>query len=223
MPRPGLRKSRAEVNPKKIGLAGHSEGGVIAPMVAARDRYVAFIVLMAGTGVRGDRVLPEQAAQIAEASGVPHAAARLAAARERKLIAFVEQEKDRDVLRPKVKELYGAAVTDEVLDAQINALSTPWMRYFFTYDPAEALRRVTCPVLALNGSKDRQVPPEQNLPAIRAALEKSGNQHFEVVEFPGLNHLFQTAKTGGVAEYEQIEETMAPVVLEKIASWILKQ
>ncbi|MGA3019698.1 MAG: prolyl oligopeptidase family serine peptidase, partial [Bryobacteraceae bacterium] len=98
-----------------------------------------------------------------------------------------------------------------------------WYRYFLTYDPAPALRKLTCPVLAINGSKDTQVPPQQNLPAIRKALEEGGNKHFEAVELPGLNHLFQTAKTGAVAEYAQIEETISPVALEKIGNWLLKQ
>jgi len=78
-------------------------------------------------------------------------------------------------------------------------------------------------VLAINGSLDKQVLPEQNLPAIRKALQEAGNKHFEMEELPGLNHLFQTAKTGAPAEYAQIEETMSPVALEKISAWILKQ
>jgi fermentation-respiration switch protein FrsA (DUF1100 family) len=97
------------------------------------------------------------------------------------------------------------------------------VRFFLTYDPATALRKVTCPVLAINGSLDLQVPPAQNLPAIRKALEEAGNKRFEVDELPGLNHLFQTAKTGSPSEYAEIEETMSPVALDKIASWILKQ
>ena len=97
------------------------------------------------------------------------------------------------------------------------------MRYFVSYDPATALSKVACPVLVLNGEKDLQVSPKQNLPAIRQALEQGGNKRFEIVEFPSLNHLFQTAKTGSPNEYAQIEETIAPVALEKIASWIVKQ
>ena len=109
------------------------------------------------------------------------------------------------------------------MDAAIQQLMSPWWRYTLTYDPATALRKVTCPVLALNGEKDLQVPPAQNLPAIRKALEGGGNKHFEVDELPGLNHLFQTAKTGSPTEYAQSEETISPVALDKIASWILKQ
>jgi uncharacterized protein len=91
------------------------------------------------------------------------------------------------------------------------------------YDPAPALRQVKCPVLALNGEKDLQVSPKQNLPVIRKALEEGGNQHAEVDELPGVNHLFQTAKTGAPGEYGEIEETMSPAAMEKVASWILKQ
>jgi fermentation-respiration switch protein FrsA (DUF1100 family) len=106
---------------------------------------------------------------------------------------------------------------------QPKAFTSPWFRYFMTYDPATALRKVTCPVLAINGAKDKQVLPEQNLPAIRKALEQAGNKHFVVEELPELNHLFQTATTGAPGEYAEIEETISPVVLEKIANWILQQ
>jgi len=91
------------------------------------------------------------------------------------------------------------------------------------YDPAPTLRKVKCPVLALDGEKDRQVPAAQNLAAIREALESGGNRHFEIAQMPGLGHLFQTADTGSPDEYARIEETMSPAVLEKIANWVLKQ
>src|SRR5262245_5308783 len=94
------------------------------------------------------------------------------------------------------------------------------MRYFLTYDPATAMRKLPCPVLVLNGIRDRQVWSKQTLPQIRHAREEAHNDHFEIVALPGLNHLFQTAKTGGVAEYQIIEETIAPAVLKKIAGWI---
>jgi len=216
-------KARSDVvNVHKIGLIGHSEGGVIAPMIAARNKDVAFIVMMAGTGVPGDVLLPEQVQQMAEASGAPHDAAVKSAAQTRQLIALVEHENDPAALRQKAKSAM-PGLPEDMLNAQLTRLSDAWMRYFFAYDPAPTLRHVTCPVLALNGSKDRQVPPSQNLPPIRKALEEGGNQHFDVVELPGLNHLFQTAKTGSATEYQQIEETIAPVALEKISTWILAQ
>jgi len=216
-------KTRPEIDPCKIGLIGHSEGGIVAPIVAARDREVAFIVMMAGSGVPGDQVLPAQIQAIEEASGKNHADAAKDAAQERRLIALVETEKDQAVLEKELRETMAGDVPDAMIGAQIKELSSPWFRYFMTYDPATALRKVTCPVLAINGEKDTQVLPQQNLPAIRAALEQAGNKHFEIDELPGLNHLFQTATTGVPAEYAQIEETISPGALEKMASWILQQ
>jgi fermentation-respiration switch protein FrsA (DUF1100 family) len=109
------------------------------------------------------------------------------------------------------------------MDMQIKTVSSPWFRDLLTYDPAPTLTKLTCPVLVLNGEKDLQVPPSQNLPPIRKALEAGGNKNFEIIELPGLNHLFQTAKTGGIGEYAEIEETMSPAAMEKISSWVLKQ
>ncbi len=216
-------KTRSEVDPHNIGLVGHSEGGVIAPMVAARDTDVAFIVLMAGPGVPGDQLLPEQELLLLEASGVGHEAAEKKVDKNRAMFALIEREKDDAVLE---KELRTQLAADEVPEGQagtaVRQLTSPWLRYFLSYDPATSLRKVKCPVLALDGEKDLQVPPAQNLPAIRAALEAGGNKHFEIDEMPGLNHLFQSAKTGAPGEYAEIEETMSPVAMEKIASWILK-
>jgi pimeloyl-ACP methyl ester carboxylesterase len=218
-------KTRAEVDPHKIGLIGHSEGGVIAPMIAARNKDVAFIVMMAGTGVPGDEVIAAQSEAIAVASGKDPAEAAKNATKEREMLKLVETEKDETVLDKELTEKMKASgdVPEAQIGLQIEQLTSPWFRYFLTYDPATALRKVTCPVLALNGSLDKQVLPSQNLPPIRKALAESGNQHVEVDELPGLNHLFQTAKTGSPSEYSQIEETISPLALEKISIWILKQ
>jgi len=214
-------KTRPEVDSRKIGLVGHSEGGIIAPMVAARHGDVAFIVMMAGPGVPGDQIVTAQVVAGAEAAGMAHEAAAQAGMQQRRILDLVEQEKDQAVLRQKLSaEL---ALPPAQIDPVFRQLTSPWYRYFLTYDPAPALRHVTCPVLAINGGKDTQVPPKLNLPAIRKALEDGGNRHFEVDEIPGLNHLLQHAKTGAVAEYAQIEETMAPEALDKMASWILRQ
>jgi len=216
-------KTRPEVDLRKIGLIGHSEGGVIAPMIAARNHDVAFIVMMAGTGVPGDQVLVAQSEAIEVASGNDPAAAARNAAKEKDMLTLVETEKDPDILAKKLREKMAGDVPDALIGLQMKQLTSAWFRYFLTYDPATALRKVTCPVLVLNGSLDKQVLPSQNLPAIRKALEEAGNQHAEIDELPGLNHLFQTAKTGAPAEYAQIEETMSPVALEKISAWIQKQ
>jgi uncharacterized protein len=216
-------KTRAEVDPHRIGLIGHSEGGVIAPMVAARNSDVAFIVMMAGTGVPGDEILVAQGEAIQIASGKSSEEAAKDATKEREILTLIETEKDETKLEQELKEKMKGDVPDAMIGAQIKQVTTPWFRYFLTLDPAVALRKVSCPVLAINGEKDTQVPPKQNLPAIRKALEQGGNKHFEVDELPGLNHLFQTAKTGAPSEYAEIEETMSPVALEKMSTWILKQ
>jgi pimeloyl-ACP methyl ester carboxylesterase len=218
-------KTRPEINPRKIGFIGHSEGGLIAPMVAARNPDVAFIVMMAGPGVPGDQIIPEQTRLITEAGGGTHEAAEKAAVQQRELLALVRQENGANnaALEKKLREKLGADVTEGQAGATLQRLSSPWMRYFLAYDPAPALRKIKCPVLVINGEKDLQVPPAQNLPLIRKALEEGGNKHFEVVEMPGLNHLFQTAKSGSPNEYPQIEETVAPAALEKIAAWLAKQ
>lgn len=214
--------TRPEIDRNRLGLIGHSEGGVIAPMVATRSPAVAFIVLMAGTGVRGDEVLVEQVRLLARASGKSETEADKLATQQRQVLALIEQEKDNAVLEKKLTEKLGALALDSQSTAQIKAIQSPWFRYFMLYDPAVALRKTTCPVLAINGERDIQVSPRQNLPAIRKALEEAGNRDFRTEELPGLNHLFQTAKTGSVAEYAEIEETMAPVALERVTNWILE-
>jgi len=221
-------KTRPEVDPHKIGLIGHSEGAVIAPMIAARNPDVAFIVMMAGTRVSGDQVLVAQREAIAVAGGTKPEEAAKYAAKEKEMLALIEAEKvstekDDAALEKELREKMAGDVPESQIGLQIKLLTSPWFRYFLTYDPASALRKVTCPVLVLNGEKDKQVLPEQNLPPIRQALTQAGNKHFEVDELPGLNHLFQTANTGSPTEYAGIEETMSPVALEKINTWIAKQ
>jgi uncharacterized protein len=214
-------QTRKEIAPRKIGLIGHSEGGMIAPMIAARNVHVAFIVLMAGTGVRGDEVLVAQAAAVAEAMGAPKPVVDQIAARQRETLALVKTETDEAALIKKLQELNPGAGAQ--IATQVRQMRSAWFRFFLDYDPALVLRKVTVPVLAINGAKDTQVVASQNLPAIRAALDAAGNKNVQIVEFPGLNHLFQTAKTGAPAEYGEIEETMAPAVLETISTWVAQR
>lgn len=217
-------KTRSEVDPRRIGLVGHSEGGVVAPMAAVADPRVAFVVMMAGSGVPGDQIIVEQLRLIEMAGGASREKADEDADKERETLTAVEIEKDPKALEHLLGvKLAAEGMLDQQIAVQIKAATSPWFRFFITYDPATALRKLTCPVLVLNGSLDLQVPPAQNLPAIRKALEEAGNKHVEVDELPGLNHLFQTAKTGSPSEYVEIEETISPVALDKIATWILKQ
>jgi len=216
-------KTRAEVDPKKIGLLGHSEGAVEAPMSAAHNPDVAFVVMMAGPGVPGDQLLPEQMRRIEEASGKSKDEIEKDIALQREILAIVEKDKDDAALDKDLREKLAGKVPEAQMGMQVKAVSSPWFRNLLQYDPAPVLSKLTCPVLVLNGERDVQVPPQQNLPPIRKALESGGNKNFEIDELPGLNHLFQTSKTGGIAEYSEIEETMSPIALEKVASWLLKQ
>ncbi len=225
-------KTRKEVDARRIGLIGHSEGAVIAPLLANRSADVAFIVMMAGTGVRGSDVLREQTAAILRSSGAPGEAIATNTSIQKTLMALSDPKLDAAQLEARKKEaetLMMAQVPESqraqakaFIHGQVEEAVSPWMRYFVNYDPAPALRALKKPVLVLNGALDQQVLPEQNLPAIVQALEQGRNPDYTVVKFPGLNHLFQTAKTGGPSEYAQITETIAPVVLETIAVWIQK-
>ncbi len=208
-------KTRREIDPNRIGLIGHSGGGIVAPMVAARRRDVAFVVLMAGPGIPGDQLIVEQVVASAEAEGVSHAVAIEEGKTQRRVEDVIMQGYDDAALKEKLRPILGAET-----DAVVPQFTTPWHREFLFYDPATALRKVSCPVLAMIGQKDVPVLPDRNLAAIRKALDAGGNKRFEVVEMPGLNHLFQTAKTGAVSEYGRIEESMSPSALAKIAGWI---
>lgn len=229
-------KGRKEINPKQIGLIGHSEGGLIAPMVAARSKDVAFIVMWAGTGLPGEEVMYQQGAAVLKATGADEKQLARQRAMQERFFAAVKQEKDEAALEKKLRAIVDeelgklseedkkkAEAQKPRLEAQLRLLRSPWMRFFLSYDPAPTLAKVRCPVLALVGEKDVQVVPRENLEAIEKALKAGGNKDYTVKELPGLNHLFQTAKTGAVAEYAKIEETIAPSALELIAEWIGKR
>jgi pimeloyl-ACP methyl ester carboxylesterase len=226
-------KTRKEIDPGKIGLIGHSEGGLIAPMVASRDKSVAFVVLLAGPGVPGDSILITQSLLVSRSMGFEDSAARRDQATQREILAAVKESPDSARVTAELRRIIeeqanllpqeqrpAAGSVDAMAAAQARVLLAPWMRFFLAYDPRPALSQIQCPVMALNGERDIQVSAEQNLPEIRAALQKGGNKDATVETVAGVNHLFQTAKTGSVAEYSAIEETFAPAALEKISDWI---
>ena len=229
-------KTRPELNVEQLGLIGHSEGGLIAPLVATQTEDVAFMVLLAGPGVPGDRLLLEQEALIARAGGASEEAIATAQSRNKALFYLVSQFENKEALAQVLEDQINAFIDEEervdfpqemnretYVKKQANQLANPWMMYFIKHNPAFVLESVTCPVLALNGSNDLQVSAAQNLPAIEAALKAGGNTQVTIKEFDGLNHLFQESATGAPSEYAAIEQTMAPIVLETITSWILKQ
>ncbi len=228
-------KSREEINPKQIGLIGHSEGGIIAPMVAVQSSDVAFIILMAGTGLTGEEILYLQTELIARAEGVSDEVIAKNLSLQEQMFTVLKEERDdavaekrlRTILEDVISELELSEKEKEMAEAnaeaQIKSILSPWFRYFLTYDPRPTLMEVKCPVLAINGQKDLQVPPKENLAAIEEALKAGGNKNYTVEELSGLNHLFQTAQTGAISEYARIEETISPTALKIMSDWILEQ
>ncbi len=226
-------QNHKDIAGERVALLGHSEGGLIAPMVAAENPEVAAIVLMAGTGVNGEELIRLQLKLILEAQGVPAQMVESLQKQQENILAVLhlnltKKETDKKLeavindtyenLSPTEKDAVGSQ--SEYLMAVKARWTSPWMQWFLAYDPETSLSQVFCPVLAVNGGKDVQVDPGQNLPAIAAALEAGGNEDFMTLEMPGLNHLFQHCKTGATAEYIVIEETLAPEFLDVVTEWL---
>jgi alpha-beta hydrolase superfamily lysophospholipase len=219
---------------ENIGLIGHSEGGIIAPMVASQNKKVKFIVSMAGPGIAIDELLLLQTNALGKLSGASEDQLKSTEDLNRKLYATVKNYKGNDlqnevkkVLSSEMKKLPKDQQPNETemetfLEEQSKSLALPWYTFFLKINPDEYWSKIKIPVLALNGTLDTQVISKENLNGIKTSLEKANNKRFEIVAFPNLNHLFQEAKTGSVEEYGQLEQTIAPAVLEKMSSWILK-
>lgn len=219
----------------KIGLIGHSEGGMIAPMVACENKKVSFIISMAGPGIAIDQLLILQAAALAKANGATQEEiqtnAELSQKIYEKIIRFSGTE-----LQTELKLLLTAAIKklpkdklppenaiEQLVDSQSKQVSSPWFVYFLKWNPDAYWSKLKIPVLALNGSLDLQVTPQENLAGIKSSLEKAKNKNFELLELPHLNHLFQEAKVGSVSEYKELEQTISPSVLDTMSTWILKR
>jgi uncharacterized protein len=207
---------------ESVGLVGHSEGGLIAPMVADGNADVGFLVLLAGPSVDGASIILSQGRAIAAADGATPPELDANEAQQR---AAFECLQDPEAALAGVdaclrRTLASQGVTEAELPSILAQLESPWFRWFLTYDPAPVLRRTRIPVLALNGSLDLQVLASLNLPVMEAAFQEAGNAQASVFELPGLNHLFQHAMTGSPSEYGLIPETFAPEVLAQIADWI---
>ena len=218
--------ARDEVDAAAIGIIGHSEGGLIAPLVASRSTNVGWVVMMAGPGLPGLDLLVLQAVAINRAAGMPEAAVEMRRDLQHALLTLAASDRStHEVETEALRLLQGAnaGLTVEQARGEIANLTSPWMRWFVRYDPRPVLQRVNVPVLAINGELDLQVPSGPNLEAIQAGFAEGENERASVVELPGLNHLFQTATTGLVSEYRQIEETIAPAALEVIGDWIVER
>lgn len=211
-------RTREEIDPERIALVGHSEGGMLAPMVAVEDERIAAIVLLAGPGVPGDELLIGQTAAILKARGAEGDILEIGIAQQKRTIEAIATAESVEAARARVLEITGVD-TPQVREA-IEAQIIPWMLYFVQYDPAPTLARVQCPVLALGGSLDTQVVATQNLPAIEAAVRKGGNDDVQAEELAGLNHMFQPAKTGDVSEYKTSKITFDEAALDRMSDWL---
>jgi uncharacterized protein len=226
-------KTRSEIDLKHIGIIGHSEGGIIASMASANSNDVAFIVLLAGPGVIGKELLLKQAELILKSNGTTQDEIDKRIKEAKEAYDIINSSPDSLIAYKNLEEMYDSTISKlsdeeknkpenskEVFKQQVSVLLSPWFRFFLRYDPQPLLESITVPVLALNGDKDLQVAPEQNLIKIEQALKSGGNKNFKTVKLPGLNHLFQTTKTGSLLEYGEIEETFSPDALKIIGDWI---
>ena len=233
----GYLKTRQEIDVKKIGFIGHSEGAVIGPLAASESPDVAFMVLMAAPGSSDFDGLLKQFTDGYRANGASEKAITFKASILRKIFYTIRQEDDLEVARSKIKNLLQKAKPElakfsanerqkielESMDTyKFDWMLSPGFSSILRYNPEKTLMKVKCPVLALHGDRDMQIPKE-NLKGIEATLKTGGNHQYLVKEFSGLNHLFQTAKTGSPSEYAKIEETISPIVLNMMSDWILKQ
>ncbi len=233
-------KSRKEINPKKIGLIGHSEGGMIAPIVAVQSKDVAFIVSLAGLGVGGRTLLLKQSVDILAKTGT-NAAYR---ANVQSLNAALYEVAVRLPLEGDIKDSlqlafdnwlkaqpdavlgqmgFKSEVGKKSVTRQFDQIGSKWYRYFLKYDPQPILAQINIPVLALNGSNDVQVSAKENLAGFEKGLTAAGNKNFKTVELPGLNHLFQKCQKCTAAEYGMLEETFSVDALKVILDWLKKQ
>lgn len=226
-------KTLKEVNPKKIGLIGHSEGGFIAPMVAVQTRDVAYIVSMAGGGVTGRVIAANQIETIRLKRGEDTLSVKEFLVFNDKILEIATNNEDIKAREEKMRQLLNT-ISDEIktkndikgkeesfIKNQLK-IGIPWVKFYLNHDPADDWMKVKCPVLALNGTKDTQVDANLHLPAIENALKKGKNKHYKIVKLEGLNHLFQHATTGLTDEYAKIKEDFAPEALQIMGDWLIE-
>jgi len=218
-------RTQLNIDTKRVGLLGHSEGGIIAPMVAVVDNKIAFVVMIAGPALRGDKLFVLQSAMTARAYGAPDDyIAHRKAFDQRLYDAIIAAPSDMEA-RKSAERIVAEGVTEKLVDqSEAESLAgddtTAWERYFLAYDPAPTLSQLSIPIFAIYGSLDVQVPANEDLAAANSALKN--NSKATLVMLPGKNHLLQDAKTGAPNEYNNIDETMAPVALNLIVDWVTR-
>lgn len=225
-------KQQEEIDPDRIGLLGHSEGGLVSAMLAAGNRDIAFAVLMAAPGTTGMEIVLDQNQISLTHQGVePETIEELQKLNRETfgmLLEWKGTEEDRTALRDQLSRFWNKlpllvrmkVEKEAFLRSQFNAMTMPGYLSFLRADPSLYLKEVTCPLLALNGEKDTQVPAVKNIRAITSALEIAGNKNVETRIYPGLNHLFQECITGLTDEYAKSEQTLAPVMLNEVGEWL---
>ena len=221
-------KTRKGINHSKIGLIGHSLGGVIAPIIASKNINVSFIVILAGSGVRGDKLMLLQKEKIERKMGVPEAAITQGQNNMKGAYDIIVKSNDNQKqlildLENYFTSVFGAALSEGQIKGLSQQMAIPWLTDFIKFDPQTSLSKTKCPVLALNGSNDLQVPPKENLETIEIILKENGNEDVETKQLENLNHLFQESETGLPNEYATIEQTFSPNVLEIMIEWIKQQ
>ncbi len=226
-------KTRKDIDTKHIGLIGHSEGGIIAPIVANQTKDVSFIVLLASTGVSGTELSVRQSKTL---RGFPVEDEVVYEKNTRKAIAIVTSNKSTEEIKKELRAHYNAFLRpiltslgapekniNAFIDNQVKTSIKPWSRYFLQYNPADEFEKLAIPVLSLNGSKDTQVDAKINQTGIKNALIKGKNKEYKVLELENLNHFFQECETGKMNEYRKIDQTFSPIALKEISDWVLKR
>lgn len=216
-------RNQKHIDASKVGILGHSEGGIINFMVASRRPEVAFLVSLAGPAVKGTELLKAQQVALLKASGMSEEVIQFSSNSNAQLFDIVETSSSREEADSLARQkLQSWGYNEELTEQTLGQLTSPWMYYFLRYDPAEAIVKTTCPALLLNGSKDLQVLVTQNFPAYENMIAEHGKTNLTLHEMPGLNHMFQHCETGTVEEYATIEETISPEVLEMIVGFVKK-
>jgi pimeloyl-ACP methyl ester carboxylesterase len=227
-------KSRKEIDKNKIGLIGHSEGGMIAQIAAVKNpEDVKFLIMLAGVGIEGDELILLQSKIIARLEGRPDEEIDKAMINQEKLVSLLKSDKQNNEIEKEIRQIINESFSnlpelsqetkeniEKMVDMQIKTVMSDWYRSFLKFNPSDYLEKILIPVLALNGEKDAQVPAKENLLAIEEALMKAGNKNFKIVELKGLNHLFQTSETGSISEYGKIEETFSQTALDEMINWL---
>ena len=215
-----LRKQK-HIDASRVGILGHSEGGIINFMVSARRPEVAFLVSLAGPAVNGIEVLKEQQVAILRASGMTEEMVQFNGNASAQMYNIIEESSSREEADSLLRQLVkGWGYNEELTEQTVSGMTMPWMYYFLKYDPTEAIVKTNCPALLLNGSKDLQVLVTQNFPAYEKIIADYGKTNLTLHELPDLNHLFQHCETGAIEEYATIDETVSPEVLEMIVEFV---